>query len=561
MHRHDGSRSETLQGAVQRHTATNTAAVDTAPPLRLALRNMDGVIDAMLQVEALAAKLRTRLRTELLSLSTTWKHQRAEVQQLMQADALVNKVPVSTLDPADYGLPPDPAHTGRGLEMRNAVLACSLARKVAKGVARLLYSSGAGYTPPTPVPPVVLGGQPAPAPAPAHTPGARRLNDAVRELRAVVGIQGHAGVRINTQAFTGVGSGLAEGAVPLLPDAPAAESPRSPPTKVLLSLRKEQRLANDAMMKSQVDSEIVAFLRGLEKRDAKRVRTAMKQETAAQSKFKQEEQVVGTPLRRALDKIEYAAAELRDSFEPVLSRAAQLANSARAAAAAIVRARVLPNSTDARMLAHIDNGAGGVATAAADAADAADDVTAVPSKAVRLSFSKSAVLRRVSLLFARAHDALVAVPAIVPGLQSQYRRARTLLLREQRRLKSANSTVAARNLVSVLQTPDFLLLTREYEEQLRLKKAARALVERVHEAVGHMARDKTGVKPWSKLDVKKWADDGSTSSSDNTNSKSRRRLLQGGVQKTTWSSSSFSIGLWVGCLAAFVMFRQQSGDL
>ena len=98
--------------AANAHAHANTGAVDTVPPIRLALRNMDGVIDAMLQIEALSAKLRTRLRAELQALSTTWRHQRAEVQQLMQADALVNKVPVSTLDPADYGLPADPDSPG-----------------------------------------------------------------------------------------------------------------------------------------------------------------------------------------------------------------------------------------------------------------------------------------------------------------------------------------------------------------------------------------------------------------------------------------------------------------
>ena len=99
---------------------------------------------------------------------------------------------------------------------------------------------------------------------------------------------------------------------------------------------------------------------------------------------------------------------------------------------------------------------------------------------------------------------------------------------------------------------------------MRLKKRARALVKRVHDAVGHMNRDKTDVKPWSELDEEKWADDGSTVASNGKNSHSRRRLLHNtapgtgrrGTQKTKWPFSSFSIGLWVGGLVAFLTFRQ-----
>jgi hypothetical protein len=130
---------------------------------------------------------------------------------------------------------------------------------------------------------------------------------------------------------------------------------------------------------------------------------------------------------------------------------------------------------------HPLSGGGRAARAAASAAAAALGGASVETGGgADDPFVKSPALRQVATLFAEARATLRALHTLLPGLQGQYDRVRSLLLREARRLRKVRTEPAAKALRTALQDASFMALCREYGQQLTLKAKTQTLVQRVH---------------------------------------------------------------------------------
>ena len=509
--------------------AAADANADAAAPIHLALRSLASVLTAMLRAETVAGKLQADLAAELATLRLTWKRQAAQVKLLMTADAAINKVALSALDTADYGLPPPPHKTQRGRAMSRALEACALAIRVAKGVAQLLVGAGVA-----PKPRGARRGaamkEEAAAVAPTTTMAPPTKSGGGRRMG-----EGSAALRIDTSSFVGHGSSdvtaaiaaalaaplIPPAAAPLVPPAARAAAATVPYTQTAVAaapnpaaaaeLVKLAALKNSAAAtatQAKVDNEVIGFLKQLEQRDAGRKARLARKAKAQQLAFEHDARKAGTPLGRALTAIGHAVVKLRRAFSGVLSRAKQLSDGAAAAAGAIDRARVM-GVADVHTAAggggaavaagaagvggagrrlvrtahhhHQFSGGGRAARAAASAAAAALGGASVETGGgADDPFVKSPALRQVATLFAEARATLRALRALLPGLQGQYDRVRSLLLREARRLRKVRTEPAAKALRTALQDASFMALCREYEQQLALKAETQTLVQRVH---------------------------------------------------------------------------------
>ena len=500
--------------------AAATAAIDTTLPIRLALRSMSAVLSGMLRVEATAAKLSKDLTAEMATLELTWKRQAAQVKLLMTADAQINNVAIGTLNTADYGLPLEPRKAPRGRAMSRALEACALATRVAKGVARLLVRAGVAPKPKGAMD-AALGGV-----TDGITDGARRLAEA------------RAALHVDTNSF--VGSGAAPATRAALPStsqpggdittaiatvlaAPAsttdaahggdggsgsgqytqsavAAAPNPAAAAALAKLASLKRSATASKTQAAIDEEVIGFLKQLVQRDTEReVQLAHKTKTE-QLAYERDARRAGTPLARALTAVGHAVVKLHRAFSGVLSRAKQLGDCAAAAAGAIERARVM-GVADVRGASGVAGGAAArrlvwaahhhhpfsngarASRAAAKAAQAALGGPGAIGGGVDDPFVKSPALRHVAALFANAHATLRDLHALQPGLQGQYDRVRSLLLREARRLRHLRTEPAAKALQTALHDPGFMALCREYSKQLHMKAETKTLVRRVHRMI------------------------------------------------------------------------------
>lgn len=388
--------------------ATMGAPAGSAPEaandlLHTAKGNLRKVSLAMETVSSLAKQERVRLRTTMQELRVKYATKVKKMHKYMAADAEINHVPIATLDPTHYGIGTAPMKTAQGRVLLSRAKMCARAIKLGTSVAALMssvdrHSASGGAA-------AAAAGAPAGAAAGASAggDGAMLLDE---QLPA-----GH--IKVNTDSYG---------------------------TKV----KHLQRQAVTAKIQSEVDSQIIKYLKQLAQRNEEKEKHDMAAEKKARNAaWKAVTGQEGTPISAALHQLQVAEKRLHTTFHPVVVEAAR---------------------------------AGHVASSAIQAISAAGLLDAPPSAV------STAALQRILSILRSAMAVLQTVVPVKSAFSVQFSHIGTILGREQSKLRSVMKSSMANKLSMSLSDPKFMELTKEYDEEVKMKKAVHKLCADVQKA-------------------------------------------------------------------------------
>ena len=358
--------------------------------LQTARGNLKKVSLAMETVTSLARQERVRLRDAMQALKESYATKVKKMHKYMQADAEINNVPIATLDPAGYGIGLAPMKTAPGLLLISQAGMCARAIKLGTGVSAL-----------------ILGLDKAQKPTDGVAVAVNNTSAMLLDEQLAMHI------KVNTDSFG---------------------------TKV----KKLQHDAVTAKIQSEVDSQVIQFLKQLAmKNEAKKAADAAAEKKAQDAAWKAVTGQEGTPIAAALHRLKLAETRMHAVFTPVIAEATC---------------------------------AGQVASSAIQAIDAAGLLGAKrPAVA-------TAALQRILSILRSAMAVLQTVVPVKSAFSVQYSHVGTILSREQGKLRRTMKSSMAHKLSLSLSDPKFMELTKEYDEELKLKKAAHELCNDVQKA-------------------------------------------------------------------------------
>jgi hypothetical protein len=382
---------------------------------------------SMMRAGANAAKGAAAIAKHQQSAEAKFAAMKAKVFTYMKADAAINGIPISKLQPSQYGLGEDPALTMEDSELTKRRAVYQRMAKAATAVAALIRKIA--------IAPMAggrrLGGAAGGAAAGGAAAEAALPGQLVEQLRAL-------GEQLALDEQLAAGAAGAAGGVH------AAGLPAALDPETKLALLKKQ--ASSATTEASVDEKIVSYLEKEEHREAALQNAYKSEEQAALTKEEAATGGVGaTPVMAALVELSHAQTTCGRLFTPLLARAKELSAAAEGAIGAIAGQGVLGASAPAAAF-HF-------------------------AQLKALFVSADAALRKVAPLFTRLghqHDAILAA-----------------LKDERAKLEAMARTAEARKLQLALGSPDFMVETNEYKREAKLANLALALAKKVDEVARH----------------------------------------------------------------------------